>query len=118
MESTTRSLQLGYTRECFLVSGEDLGHQNSEFIEFLRSEGFQCKYGFWDCPWVWVNIDSKVYGRGRPGVAYAGVIGGHAITIMEFMTIAVPFSLESLTVMDTPMDWQERIFLYLLVSWL
>ncbi len=87
MENTTRSLQLGYTRECFLVSGEDLGHQNSEFIEFLRNEGFQCKYGFWDCPWVWVNIDSKVYGRGRPGVAYAGVIGGHAITIMEFMTI-------------------------------
>ena len=87
MEKGTRSLQLGYTRECFLVSGEDLGHKNSEFIAFLRNEGFQCKYGFWDCSWVWVNIDSKVYGRGRPGVAYVGVIGGHAITISEFMTI-------------------------------
>ncbi len=83
----SKDLVLGSERVCFLVSGADLGKQESEFISFLRSEGFQCKYGFWDCPWVWVNIETKVYGRGRPGVAYAGVIGGHAITIDEFMTI-------------------------------
>lgn len=83
----SKDLVLGSEKVCFLVCGEDLGKQESEFINFLRAEGFQCKYGFWDCPWVWVNIDTKVYGRGRPGVAYAGIIGGHAITIDEFMSI-------------------------------
>lgn len=87
MSANPKDLVLGSEKVCFLVSGEDLGCQESDFISFLRSEGFQCKYGFWDCPWVWVNIETKVYGRGRPGVAYAGVIGGHAITIDEFMTI-------------------------------
>ena len=75
------------TKGSLLVAGEDLEKIDSVFINFLRSEGFHCKYGFWDCPWVWVNIETKVYGRGRPGVEYAGVIGGHAITIQEFMTV-------------------------------
>ncbi len=82
-----RDLVLGSDNICFLVNGEDLGRQDSEFIKFLSSEGFQCKYGFWDCPWVWVNIDTKVYACGRPGVKYANAIGGHAVTIEEFMTI-------------------------------
>ena len=84
---SSKDLVLGSDKICFLVSGEDLGRLESEFISFLRSEGFWRKYGFWDCPWVWVNIETKVYGRGRPGVAYAGVIGSHAITIEEFKTI-------------------------------
>ncbi len=83
----SKDLVLGSEKVCFLVYGEDLGKQESMFIDFLRAEGFQCKYGFWDCPWVWVNIDTKVYGRGRPGVTYSGTIGGHAITIDEFMSI-------------------------------
>lgn len=83
----SKDLVLGSDKMAFLVYGDDLGKQESMFINFLRAEGFQCKYGFWDCPWVWVNIDTKVYGRGRPGVAYAGIIGGHAITIDEFMSI-------------------------------
>ena len=87
MAASPKDLVLGSEKVCFLVSGDDLGRKESEFISFLRVEGFQCKHGFWDCPWAWVNIETKVYGRGRPGVAYAGVIGGHAITIQEFMTI-------------------------------
>ena len=83
----SKDLVLGSDKMAFLVYGDDLGKQESMFINFLRAEGFQCKYEFWDCPWVWVNIDTKVYGRGRPGVAYAGIIGGHAITIDEFMSI-------------------------------
>ena len=79
-------LQLS-TKGSFLVSGEDLKNQNSQFIAYLRREGFLCKYGFWDCNWVWVNIDTKVYARGRPGVKYSDSIGGHAITIPEFMVI-------------------------------
>lgn len=58
-----------------------------DFGRRFRTAGFRCKYGFWDCPWVWVNIETKVFGRGRPDVAYAGVIGGHTITIGEFMII-------------------------------
>jgi len=85
----SKDLVLGSDKMAFLVYGDDLGKQESMFIIFLRAEGFQCKYEFWDCPWVWVNIDTKVYGRGRPGVTYAGTIGGHAITIDEFMSIYV-----------------------------
>nr|MBQ4455597.1 hypothetical protein [Clostridia bacterium] len=82
-----QELVLGTDNCCFLVSGEDLGQQDSKFISFLRDEGFKGKYGFWDCPWIWVNIETKVYGRGRPGVKYCNAIGDHAITIDEFMTM-------------------------------
>lgn len=80
-------LILGSDKASFLVAGTDLGKQDSEFINFLKSEGFRCKYGFGDCPWAWVNIEHKTYGRGRPGVKYANAIGGHAITVEEFMMI-------------------------------
>ena len=102
---SSKDVVLGSEKVCFLVSGEDLGKQESKFIDFLRSEGFRCKYGFWDCPWVWVNIETKVYGRGRPGVAYAGVIGGHAISIDEFMTIYDIYKKYSgLKVLEFPKD--------------
>ena len=82
-----QELELGTDNCCFLVYGKDLGRQDSEFISFLKGEGFLCKYSFWNCSWVWVNIETKVYGRGRPGVKYANIIGNHSITIDEFMTI-------------------------------
>lgn len=89
------------TKGSFLVAGEDLKTAESAFIAFLREEGFLCKYGFWDCGWVWVNIDTKVYARGRPGVKYSDAIGGHAITIPEFMVIYQIFKkYEGLSVFD------------------
>ena len=93
-------LQLA-TKGSFQVRDADLGRADSDFIKFLRSEGFEWKYGFWDCDWVWVNIDTKVYARGRPGVKYSDTIGGHAITIPEFMTIYRIFKkYEGLSVLD------------------
>lgn len=89
------------TKGSFLVVGEDLKTAESAFIAFLREEGFLCKYGFWDCGWAWVNIDTKVYARGRPGVKYSNAIGGHAITIPEFMVIYQIFKkYEALAVLD------------------
>lgn len=89
------------TKGSFLVAGEDLRTAESAFIAFLREEGFVCKYDFWDCGWVWVNIDTKVYARGRPGVKYSDAIGGHAITIPEFMVIYQMFKkYEALAVLD------------------
>ena len=80
-------MSLGTENCCFLVSGDDLRKQNSKFIEFLRSEGFQGRSCFWNCSWVWVNIESKAFARGMPGVKFANAIGNHAITIEEFLII-------------------------------
>ena len=93
------------TKGSFQVRDADLGSADSDFIKFLRSEGFEWKYGFWDCDWVWVNIDTKVYARGRPGVKYSDTIGGHAITIPEFTTIYRIFKKnEGLSVLDFGMQ--------------
>lgn len=62
-------------------------YQN-HFREYLESEGFKNPgFGFWRCPWYFINIESMVYVPGRPGVQYAKPIGGCAITEDEFKII-------------------------------
>ena len=38
-------------------------------------------------PWVFINIYFKVYAPGRAGIEYTKVVGNHAITFPEFLTI-------------------------------
>lgn len=79
---------------CFLVkikkNEEDMkkGIDEDHFKQYLEQEKFKNQgFGFWGCPWYFINIDSMVYVPGRPGILYANPIGGHAITEDEFKTI-------------------------------
>lgn len=79
---------------CFLVkiikNEEDMkkGIDEDHFKQYLEQEKFKNQgFGFWGCPWYFINIDSMVYVPGRPGISYANPIGGHAITEDEFKTI-------------------------------
>ncbi len=76
--------------ESFLVCDETFKDSNSAFVEWLKSEGFT--YG-WDkgnygvCDWAFINITSKQYAYGMPGVQITVPTGNHAITVDEFMVI-------------------------------
>ena len=75
-------------KKAFLVCDESLKDCNAPFLEFLRTEGYTCSgKGNYGCWWVHVDITTKQYAYGMPGVALVGEIGNHAITIDEFMTI-------------------------------
>ena len=63
---------------CFLVqiekNDEDIkkGIDENHFKQYLEQEKFKNPgFGFWGCPWYFINIDSMVYVPGRPGIAYA-----------------------------------------------
>ena len=82
--------ELNTGASCFLVKDSSLKQGwNSPIYDWLKKEGFFCSRGkgFWGCEWVFINILSKVYAPGRPGVAYTKVVGDHAITFEEFSII-------------------------------
>ena len=76
-------------KKAFLICDESLKNCDAPFLEFLRKEGYVpgSNKGNYGCPWIYVDITTKQYAYGMPGVALIGEIGGHAITINEFMTI-------------------------------
>lgn len=76
-------------KKAFLVCDESFGNNNAPFFEFLKREGFTygSHKGNFGCPWIHVDITTKQYALGMPGVEFVGVLGNHAITIKEFMTI-------------------------------
>ena len=72
----------------------DKGLENNpehDFYKWLIKEGFSFwsySKGFYDhvC-WAYVNINSKLFTRGVPGINVASHLGDHAVTIDEFKTI-------------------------------
>lgn len=84
----------GYKTAYFLVHDEKLPEANSgsdEFVEWLKSEGFSV-YEKYSGTWVhitalYVNLNTKTYSFGKPGIKLFEPIGGHAITTEEFKTI-------------------------------
>ncbi len=64
--------------------------KNREFIEYLKNEGFERwtkgKY-YPDVDWIFVNINSKCYAFGMPGIKITTPLGEHAVTIEEFKVI-------------------------------
>lgn len=92
-------------KTAFLVCDESLKNSDAPFYEFLRSEGYTygAYKGSFGCPWVFVDITTKQYAYGMPGVELVGVIGGHAINIDEFMTIYNTYKkYEGLSVLKMP----------------
>lgn len=76
-------------REAFLICDRSLETVDAPFFKWLREEGFSFGgyHGNYGCCWAHVNISSKQYAYGMPGVALAAPLGNHAITIEEFKTI-------------------------------
>ena len=76
-------------KKALLVCDKSLEDSDAPFYEFLRKNGYTCgtHKGNFGCPWAYVDITTKQYAYGMPGVALVGVLGNHAITISEFMTI-------------------------------
>lgn len=63
---------------------------DSEFYNWLKENGFMWwgKKGFFKgCPWIYVNLNNKIYAFGMPGIPITQEFGNHAVTIEEFMTI-------------------------------
>ena len=89
MENLTKPKIWEGKKKAFLVCDESLKDSNAPFYEFLRRNGYTygSNKGSYGCPWVHVDITTKQYAHGMPGVEIVGTIGDHAITISEFMTI-------------------------------
>ena len=89
MENTTKPKIWEGKKKAFLVCDHSLRNSSAPFYAFLRKEGFT--YGSYrgsiSCPWAHVDITTKQYACGKIGIEVVGVIGNHAITIDEFMTI-------------------------------
>lgn len=105
MENLTKPKIWEGKKKAFLVCDESLKNSDAPFYEFLRSEGYTygTYKGSFGCPWVHVDITTKQYAYGMPGVELVGAIGGHAININEFMTIYNTYKkYEGLSVLKMP----------------
>lgn len=75
---------------CFLIKDESLKQGSySHIYDWLKGEGFITwgKKGVFFTDWVYINILSKVYAPGVPGVGITKVVGDHAISFEEFKII-------------------------------
>lgn len=78
---------------CFLIKDDSLKTYEGEFWDYLKKEGFYSwgKHGNWRCNWVYVNVNSKMFAPGMPGVpitkAIVSKVPANALSIEEFMTI-------------------------------
>lgn len=75
---------------CFLIKDESLKQGwHSPIYEWLKAEKFVSwgRKGTFYTDWIYINILSKVYAPGLPGVGVTAVVCDHAITFEEFKTI-------------------------------
>ena len=78
---------------CFLIKDDSLMTYEGEFWEYLRNEGFKPwgHHGIWNCSWVYVNVNTKQYAPGMPGIQITTPIVSkyprNALSIEEFKTI-------------------------------
>lgn len=84
--------KLNSNSSCFLIKDERLKKDwhLTPIYQFLKENGFAVVKGSYNIEgidWLFVNIHSKLYAKGRPGIGYAPVVGDHAITFDEFVTI-------------------------------
>lgn len=92
----------------FLVKDDDLKKGfESEFVIFLKKHQFTTwgKKGNYGCEWIFINLNSKKYALGVPGIAITEPIGNHAITIEEFKII---FKIYNKYDNTKPLDMRNR----------
>ena len=84
--------EIGTGASCFLIKDERIigDWYSTPIYQFLKDEGFICwgkAKSHAGVDWLYINIYSKVYSKGMYGVGLTRVVGGHAITFEEFLTI-------------------------------
>ena len=75
---------------CFLIKDSSLKDDfNSQIYTWLQQEGFVPwgKKGTYCMEWIYINIHSKIFAPGIPGIKVTDVVCNHAITFDEFLTI-------------------------------
>ncbi len=72
-----------------VIDKEQRGNPHTAFTNWLEEKGyrFSHKKGWFGCEWLFVNVNTKVYAYGMPGVALANPVGNTKITINEFKII-------------------------------
>ena len=82
------------SKDCFLVvweSDDDLIKLNSilkeDKYDFKGHVHAPAEFDNYVCNWIFMNLSQKVAYKGSPGIAYAPVIGEHAIKVNEFIII-------------------------------
>ena len=63
---------------------------NSEVYSWLHENGFSSwgQKGIFDgVDWVYINLNSKLYAPGLPGIPVVSTVMNHAITFTQFKTI-------------------------------
>ena len=76
------------TKEAYLVKDESLKCIDAPFYQWIRAIGFEHAWykGHYDvCDWAFISIEHKLYAYGMPGIEIVKPIGGHSITIDEFL---------------------------------
>ena len=76
-------------KKAFLICDTSLKNSDAPLFKFLKEEGYTygSHKGNYGCPWIHVDITTKQYACGAPGIELVGAIGDHAITVGEFMMI-------------------------------
>ena len=82
--------KIGSGTACFLVKDKSLTQGwHAPIYQWLKNEGFATwgRKGTFYTDWIYINLSSKIYAPGMPGVGITPVIANHAITLDEFMTV-------------------------------
>ncbi len=78
---------------CFMVKDDSLKTNEGDFWHYLREEGFRSwgKHGNYGCEWVYINVNSKEFAPGMPGIPITKcIVSTHpweALSIDEFKEI-------------------------------
>ena len=90
-EKDTPSISSGSA--CFLIKDDSVKTWEGEFWQYLKKEGFRSwgKHGVWGCEWVYVNVNSKLFAPGMPGIPITQCVVSkypqNALTTDEFKEI-------------------------------
>lgn len=83
--------KIGTDGACFLVKDGSLKQEwDCPIYTWLKERGFSSwgrKGSYLGVDWVFININSKIFAPGMPGVQITRPIGQHAITFDEFKAI-------------------------------
>lgn len=78
---------------CFLIMDDSVKTWEADFFNYLKEEGFRSwgQKGNWGCAWVYVNVNSKLFAPGMPGIPITQCVvskyTGSALSIDEFKEI-------------------------------
>ena len=61
-----------------------------KIVDFLKMNGFKSwlNHGYYDgCDWVYVDLNTKIFAYGIPGIKISDVVFNHSITLDEFQIV-------------------------------